>query len=76
MISQVAYYYPFGFSLPVVAYMGMLTLILLLATASVGFLNFHGDTRIPFKWHPRLARVTIAIALIHAILAVSVYLKI
>jgi len=73
MISQIAYSH-IG-SLPVIAYFGMATLILLLSTATVGFLNFRGDTRIPFKWHPRLAGATITIAIIHAILALSVYLK-
>jgi len=73
MISQLAYSRVGG--LPVVALFGLATLLLLLVTATVGFLNFHGNTRISFKWHPRLAGATITLAIIHAILALSVYLR-
>jgi hypothetical protein len=73
MISQIAYYSVGG--LPVVAYLGMVTLAMLISTAAVGFLNFGGNTRIPFRWHPRLAAITIALAFIHALFAVSIYLK-
>lgn len=73
MVAQIAYHTFFG--LPVVAYFGMATLIFLLSTATVGFLNFRGDMMIPFKWHPRLAGATIFFAIVHAILALSAYLK-
>lgn len=72
MITQIAYYPVWG--LPVVAYLGMVTLLLLLSTATVGFLNFKGNTKIPFKWHPRLAGATITLAVIHAIFALSIHL--
>lgn len=73
MITQIAYYPVLG--IPIVAYFGMVTLILLLTTAAVGFLNFRGNTKIPFKWHPHLAFATIILAIIHAIFALSIYLK-
>jgi len=73
MISSLAYQPVAG--LPLVAYLGIATLILLLSTATVGFLNFRGDTRISFKWHPRLAAATISAAIIHAIFALSAYLN-
>ncbi len=73
MISQIAYTQIAG--LPIVAYLGSLTLLSLLSTALVGFLNFRGNTTIPFKWHPRLAATTITLALIHAFFALSLYLK-
>lgn len=73
MISQIAYRQIAG--LPFVAYLGMFTLFFLLSTALVGFLNFRGNTAIPFKWHPRLAAATISLAIIHAIFALSIYLK-
>ena len=73
MITQIAYHSILG--LPVVAYFGMITLLLLLSTATVGFLNFKMITNaIPFKWHPRLAAATIIFAIVHAILALSVHL--
>jgi hypothetical protein len=72
MISQIAYSQIAG--LPVVAHFGIATLLLLLFTAIVGFINFRGNARIPFKWHPRLAGVTIVAAIIHAIFALSIRL--
>jgi hypothetical protein len=54
-------------------YGGIFTLLLMLSTATVGALNFKGISVIPFKWHPRLAITTITIAIIHAILGLSVY---
>lgn len=73
MISGIAYHLIAG--LPVAAYLGMLTFLALILTALVGFLNFRGNTRIPFKWHPRLAAIVIALAIIHAIFALSAYLN-
>lgn len=57
---------------PLVMYGGILTFLLLLFTATVGFLNFKGISVIPFKWHPRLAILTIIIAIIHAIFGLSI----
>jgi len=54
-------------------YMGILTLFLLLSTATVGALNLKGISIIPFKWHPRLAMATIIMAIIHAIFGLSIY---
>ncbi|MCX6762897.1 MAG: hypothetical protein NT093_03920 [Candidatus Moranbacteria bacterium] len=73
MLSQIAYHQTLG--LPLVAYLGMVTLLLLLFTATVGFLNFKMITNvIPFKWHPRLAALTIIFAIVHAIFALSIHL--
>jgi cytochrome b561 len=72
MISRIAYYQIAG--LPLVAYLGALTLFFLIFTALVGYLNFKGNTRIPFKWHPRLAAATIIFAIVHAIFALSAHL--
>lgn len=57
---------------PLVMYGGIFTFLLLLFTATVGALNFKGITVIPFKWHPRLAIITITVAIIHAILGLSI----
>jgi hypothetical protein len=73
MIVQIAYSRFFG--LPIVAYLGFTTLFLLLSTATIGYLTFKGNTKISFKWHPRLAAATITIAIIHAIFALSAYLR-
>lgn len=57
---------------PLVMYGGIVTFLLMTFTATVGFLNFKGIQTIPFKWHPRLAIITITIAIIHAILGLSI----
>ncbi|MFA5925858.1 MAG: hypothetical protein WC831_02895 [Parcubacteria group bacterium] len=72
MISSLAYHLIAG--LPLVAYLGMATLILLFSTATVGFLNYRGNTKIPFRWHPRLAAATLAVAAVHAVFALSAYI--
>jgi hypothetical protein len=60
---------------PLVMYGGIFTFLLLLFTATVGFLNFKGITIIPFKWHPRLALTTIIVAVVHAIFGLSIFLN-
>jgi hypothetical protein len=57
---------------PLIMYGGFLTFLLLLFTATVGALNFKGIHVIPFAWHPRLAVITIIIAVIHAIFGLSI----
>lgn len=57
---------------PLVMYGGIFTFLLLLTTATVGFLNFKGIWIVPFKWHPRLALATIVIAIIHALFGLSI----
>lgn len=71
MIRNIAYILILG--KPLVMYGGILTFLLLLFTATVGALNFKGIAVIPFKWHPRLAIATIIIAIIHAIMGLSIY---
>jgi hypothetical protein len=71
MISKIAYTLLFG--KPLIMYGGIVTFLLLLFTATVGILNFKGIKTIPFKWHPKLAILTIIFALTHAILGLSIY---
>ena len=61
------------FGKPLIMYLGILTLLSFLATASVGLMNMKGITVIPFKWHPRLAVFSICLALIHGTLGVMIY---
>lgn len=58
---------------PLVMYGGILTLLLLIFTAIVGALNFKGIHVIPFKWHPKIAVITIVIALIHGLFGLSIF---
>ena len=57
---------------PLVMYGGILTFTLLLATATIGALTFKGIYVIPFKWHPRLALITIIVAVLHGLLGLSI----
>ncbi len=54
-------------------YLGILTLSSFLFTALIGFLNFKGNHKIPFKWHPRMAVISIALAIIHGLLGILAY---
>jgi hypothetical protein len=54
---------------PVIMTAGVILFSCLISTATVGFLIIKGKTNIPFTWHVNLARLTIAVALVHASLA-------
>jgi hypothetical protein len=71
MIQYIAYTLILG--KPLIMYLGILTYISFIFTATVGYLNFKGKTVIPFKWHPRLATISIILATLHAILGLSAY---
>jgi hypothetical protein len=71
MIQSIAFTLIFG--KPVIMYGGIFTLFLLLTTATIGYLNHHGRPIIPFKWHPRMAALTITVAIVHALFGLSVY---
>lgn len=58
--------------LPVQTWLGVLTLILLISTATAGFLYYKRIIVFPFKVHPMLAAITIVVAIIHAILGFSI----
>jgi hypothetical protein len=72
MLENISYFLIFG--RPLIFYLGILSLILLVSTATVGYLNFKGRTKIPFKWHPRLAALTLILAVIHGGLGLAIYL--
>ncbi|MDO8507259.1 MAG: hypothetical protein Q7S53_01685 [bacterium] len=72
MIHSIAYHMIYG--KPLIAYMGILTLSSLLFTAFISVSNVKFNYHlIPFKWHPRVAAVTITLALVHATLGVGSY---
>jgi hypothetical protein len=73
MIREIAFTFFLGF--PLIAYTGFLTLFLMLFTATVGYLSFRGYRTIPFKWHPRLAIITIGMAIIHMVMGLSILLR-
>lgn len=63
MLQNITYYMIFG--KPLIMYDGILTLLCLLFTASISIMNLNGIKTIPFKWHPRMAIITIIMAVIH-----------
>ncbi len=71
MISKIAYTIILG--KPLIMYFGIFTISFLLLTAIIAFLNLRAINVIPFKWHTRLAVVTIILAICHATLALSLY---
>lgn len=71
-IRQIAYYPIFG--LPLVLYLGVLALLSLLTTATIGYLIRERRVPIPFIWHKRFAALTVIIAVIHGSLALLSYL--
>lgn len=70
MISKIALYPFLGQSL--FLNFGLIGFLLLLFTASISVSNRIGRPILPFYWHPRMAKITIAIVTIHVLLAFSV----
>ncbi len=63
MISSIGHIQIFG--LPIALYFGIITFICLSITLVIGVLVFKGLYNIPFKWHMRMAVVTIFFLAIH-----------
>lgn len=71
MIADIANILVFG--KPVIIYVGLLTLLSLLFTASIGYTNYKGIKGLPFKYHPLMAAITITLAAIHVLLELGIY---
>jgi hypothetical protein len=71
MISQMAYFLLWG--KPLIMYGGILTYFFLIFTALAGYMRLRGIMLIPYKWHPRLAVLTIIVASIHALFGLAVF---
>lgn len=71
MLNQIAYYMIFG--KPIIMYLGLLNYALLIFTASIAVMNKKNIHIIPFRWHPRVAIITIVMITIHAILGLAKY---
>ncbi len=72
MLENVSYYQIFG--KPLIMYSGILTLLSFLFTASIAIMNKKGINKIPFKWHPRMAVISIILAIAHGALGILAYL--
>ena len=74
-IAAVAYTQVLG--LPLVVVLGIILFISLCITASIAIMKRRGGLqKVPFTWHFWMARISILIALLHAILGISVYIGI
>jgi hypothetical protein len=62
------------FGKPLIMYLGILTFLSFLFTALISVLNSRGIHVIPFKWHPRMAIISICLAVIHGTLGLLSYL--
>jgi len=71
MFQEITYYLIFG--KPLIMYLGILTLVAFLVTASIAVMNLKGMHMIPFTWHPRCAGFAIVLALVHGALGALAY---
>jgi len=68
MLENISYFLIFG--KPLIMYMGIITLSSFLFTASIAIMNHYNITFIDFKWHPRMAIISIILALTHGTLGI------
>ncbi|MDD4901680.1 MAG: hypothetical protein PHE24_00935 [Patescibacteria group bacterium] len=77
MLTNITYYLIFG--KPLIMYLGIITLLSFLLTATVGYLVFSGKAKPPiitFNTHRCLAYISIGLALIHGTLGILVFFPI
>jgi len=72
MIQEIAYYAVYTF--PVVVVVGVVTLLSFVATAGIPILNRQRKEKIPIKWHIRMAQLSFILAVVHGLLAASIYM--
>ncbi len=71
VLNQITYFQILG--KPLIMYAGIIVLLSFLFTASIAITNKKGINKIPFKWHPIMARISIVLAIIHGALGVLAY---
>jgi hypothetical protein len=71
MLNSITYYPIYG--KPFILYLGIVTLISFIITASIGISIHEGLRNIKFKWHPALAGISLTLALIHGTLGILAY---
>lgn len=72
ILRTIAYSLIFG--KPIIMYSGIITLLSFLFTASISILNVKFNIHtIPFRWHPRMAFISITLAIVHGLLGLSAY---
>lgn len=71
MLQNITYFLIFG--KPLIMYLGIITFLSFLITATLGAMIIKGIGKIPFKYHKIMAGVSIALALGHAVLGILLY---
>ena len=71
MLNNITYYPIYG--KPFILYLGIITLISFVITASIGISIHEGLRNIKFKWHPIVAGISISLAVIHGTLGILAY---
>ncbi len=61
------------FGLPLMLWIGVLSMLCFLSAATIMILNLHTKVRISVDWHKRMAITGLVMMIIHAILASSAY---
>jgi hypothetical protein len=72
MFEEITYYLIFG--IPLILYLGILTLLAILFTAAIAVMNKKGIRTIPIHWHPVCAACAILLALVHGLLGILAYI--
>jgi len=71
MLQNITYFLIFG--KPLIMYLGIITLLSFLITATFGILIIKGIGKIPFKYHKIMAMISIVLAITHGIFGILIY---
>jgi len=71
MFAEITYMEIFG--KPLIMYLGIVTLLCMLVTATIAILTMKGIRKLPVDWHIWGARITILLALVHAFLGTAAF---
>ena len=58
------------YGLPLYFYLGIVTFVALITTATLGMLFLKGKYGVKFSWHVNMARATIILAIVHGIIVI------
>jgi hypothetical protein len=72
MFQEITYYMIFG--IPFIVYLGIITILMFMATATLAVLKRKGKIKYSIQWHYRLAYLSILLGVIHSILGISIYI--
>ncbi len=72
MFQEITYYMIFG--IPFIIYLGIITILMFITTATLAVLKRKGKIKYSIQWHYRLAYLSILLGVIHSILGISIYI--